>query len=152
MAGDDNLLDLAGAIVDLGHLRVAEVAFDVVALQVAAAAEDLDGVRRVLHAVVAAEHLGHGRFSREAHPLAAHGRRPPGEPLSSLDLSRHLSQHELDSLQVGERFAELNAPKSVSAGRIESGARKTECNRSDIDAGHVETRHGDLESLSLVAQ
>jgi hypothetical protein len=48
VAGDDDLLDLAGAVVDLGHLRVAEVAFDVVALQVAATAEDLDGVRRVL--------------------------------------------------------------------------------------------------------
>src|SRR5215216_846102 len=55
VASDDDLLNLAGAVVDLGHLRVAEVAFDVVALQVAAAAEDLDGVRRVLHAVVAAE-------------------------------------------------------------------------------------------------
>src|SRR5215204_444702 len=62
VAGDDDLLDLAGAIVDLGHLGVAKVAFDVVALQVATAAENLDGARRVLHAVVAAEHLGHGRF------------------------------------------------------------------------------------------
>ena len=47
VAGDDHLLDLAGSVVDLGHLGVAEVTFDVVALQVAATAEDLDGVRRV---------------------------------------------------------------------------------------------------------
>src|SRR5215216_2539873 len=57
MAGDDHLLDLAGTIVDLGHFRVSKVAFDVIALQVATAAEDLDGVRRVLHAVVTAEDL-----------------------------------------------------------------------------------------------
>src|SRR4051794_6174110 len=77
VAGEGALLDFASAVVDLGRLGVAEVALDVVALQVAAAAEDLDGVRRVLHAVVAAERLGHGRFSRETHPLAAHSRRAP---------------------------------------------------------------------------
>src|SRR5215207_3106585 len=47
MAGDDDLLDLAGAVVDLGHLGVAEIAFDVVPFQVATTAENLDGVRRV---------------------------------------------------------------------------------------------------------
>src|SRR5215208_736518 len=44
VAGDDDFLNLAGAVVNLGHLGVAEVALDVVAFQVAASAEDLNGV------------------------------------------------------------------------------------------------------------
>src|SRR5688500_12217443 len=152
MAGDDDFLDLAGAVVDLGDLGVAEVAFDVVALQVAAATEDLDGVRRVLHAVVAAEDLGHGGFPREAHALPAHGGGAPGEPPPGLDLGRHLSQHELDRLQVGERFAELGAPQGMGTRRVESGPGEPERDRGDVDAGDVETGHGDLESLPLLAE
>jgi hypothetical protein len=48
MAGDDDLLDPAGTVADLSHLRVTKVVFEVAALQAAAAAEDLDGVHRVL--------------------------------------------------------------------------------------------------------
>jgi hypothetical protein len=106
----------------------------------------------VLHAVVAAEDFGHSGFPREAHPLAAHGGGAPGEPLPGFDLGRHLGQHELDRLQIGERFAELDAAQSVSARGIESGAGEAERNRSDIDAGHVEAGHGDLEPLSLLAK
>src|SRR4051794_37171601 len=40
----------------------------------------------------------------------------------------------------------------MPAGGIESGSGETECDRRDIDAGHIETRHGDLEPLSLLTE
>src|ERR1700754_2357939 len=45
-SGDDQALDLGSALVDLGHLRVAVVAFHRELARVAIAAEDLDRVAR----------------------------------------------------------------------------------------------------------
>src|SRR3954454_7047660 len=59
LAGDDDALDLVGAFVDLGDLGVAHHALDGVLVDVAVAAEDLDGVDGDLHGVVGGEQLGH---------------------------------------------------------------------------------------------
>src|SRR5438132_12146884 len=62
LAGDDELLDLRGALVDLRDLRVAEKALYLVLARVAVAAVHLDGVGRHLHRRLAGEVLGHLRL------------------------------------------------------------------------------------------
>src|SRR4051794_27607924 len=57
--GDDDALDLVGALVDLRDLGVAHVALDRVLLDVAVAAEHLDGLDGDAHRVVGGEELGH---------------------------------------------------------------------------------------------
>src|SRR5215467_6550735 len=55
---DHEPLDLRGALIDLEQLRVAHELLDRVLLDVAVAAEDLDGVGRDLHRRVRREPLG----------------------------------------------------------------------------------------------
>src|SRR6266704_3885724 len=60
LLGDDEALDLRGALVDLEDLRVAHQLLDRVLARVAVAAEDLHGVERRLHGGVGGERLGEG--------------------------------------------------------------------------------------------
>src|SRR6188472_272614 len=57
LPGDDQPLDLRGPLVDLEQLRVAHQLLDRVLLDVAVAAEDLDGVGGDLHRRVGGEPL-----------------------------------------------------------------------------------------------
>src|ERR1700739_4574612 len=59
--GDDEPLDLVRALVDLRDLGVAHHPLHRIFLDVAVAAEDLDGLDRDLHRRVGAEQLGHRR-------------------------------------------------------------------------------------------
>src|SRR5712675_1425551 len=66
--GDDQPLDLAGPLVDLGDPRVAEVALDVELFRVAHPPVDLE--RLVRHAIgrLGGEELGHARLARVPRP------------------------------------------------------------------------------------
>src|ERR1700716_3917017 len=55
LAGDDDALDLVGPLVDLASLRVADAPRHWIFLEVAIAAEDLQGIERDLHRGVSAE-------------------------------------------------------------------------------------------------
>jgi hypothetical protein len=68
--GDDQLLDLAGALEDREDLGVAMPPLDRVVADVAGAAEDLDGVVGDPHGGLAGEQLGLGALGR-LEPLAA---------------------------------------------------------------------------------
>src|SRR5262249_27313839 len=59
LAGDHHPLDLVGALVDLGDLRVAHHPLDRELPGVAIAAEELDGVDRHLHRNIGSEGLCH---------------------------------------------------------------------------------------------
>src|SRR6266516_6855531 len=59
MPGDDQPLDLGGALVDRGDLRVAEVALDGRLAHVAVAAVDLDRLGRHPHRGLGGEQFGH---------------------------------------------------------------------------------------------
>src|SRR6184192_4732239 len=74
---DHEPLDLRGALVDLEQLRVAHELLDRVLLDVAVAAEDLDGVGRHLHRRVGGEALREGRVQGRlaAVALVEHPRR-----------------------------------------------------------------------------
>src|SRR5918999_2446275 len=66
LPSDDQPLDLRGALVDLEQLRVAHEILDRILLDVAVAAEDLDGVGRDLHGRVRREPLGERGLERRA--------------------------------------------------------------------------------------
>src|SRR6266545_3603447 len=78
-SGDHEALDLGGALVDLVQLGVPHQLLDRVLLHVPVATEDLDGVRRDLHADVGGEALGVGGLQRRAHSAVDHPRRLPAE-------------------------------------------------------------------------
>src|SRR5258707_12718685 len=71
LAGDHEALHFLRALVDLRDLRVAHEALDGVLLDVAVAAEDLDGLRRREHRDVAALELRHRRRLRQLRPVDA---------------------------------------------------------------------------------
>src|SRR5579863_1144903 len=58
LTGDNEALDLVGALVDLGEAHVAEQPFDPVSARIAIAAVDLKRVGNVLHRHVGGEQLG----------------------------------------------------------------------------------------------
>src|SRR6201997_5400350 len=76
---DHEPLDLRRALVDLEQLRVAHQLLDRVLLDVAVAAEDLDGVRWYLHSGVGGEPLREGRVKRRV-PTEALVEHPGGLP------------------------------------------------------------------------
>src|SRR4051794_13120029 len=72
-------LDLAGPLVDLGDLRVAEVALDREVGEVAVAAEDLHRLLGGPVGHLGGEHLGHGGVGGEARALVLLDRGPPDQ-------------------------------------------------------------------------
>src|SRR5207247_10124316 len=68
LAGDQDLLDLVGAVVDLEHARVAIVLLDRVVGHEAVAAVDLDGRRADALAHLGGEELRHRRLLDAAPP------------------------------------------------------------------------------------
>src|ERR1700737_1371086 len=72
LAGDDEALDLVGALIDLGEADVAEQPLDAVVTRIAVAAMDLQRVGDVFHRHVGGEQLGlRGLFGDRLPP---HGR------------------------------------------------------------------------------
>src|SRR4051794_1823486 len=69
LAGDDEPLDLAGALADLGQLGVPQVALDRILGHVAVAAVDLDGRVRHPRADLGSEELGLRRNEAEVPAL-----------------------------------------------------------------------------------
>src|SRR3954467_13677028 len=69
-----------------------------------------------------------------------------------IELGRHISEHELDGLVVGDRHVEGLAYLRIVARLLERGA--TDANRlgADPDATAVERGHGDLEPVALVPE
>src|ERR687895_746788 len=97
LTGDDQALDLRGALVDLEQLGVAHELLDRVLLDVAVAAEHLDRVGRDLHGRVGGEALGEGRVERRAAAVAVveHPRGLPGQEPCGLDLRGHVRDQEV---------------------------------------------------------
>src|SRR5439155_5859527 len=95
-AGDDQPLDLAGALVDLGHLRVAVVPLHRELTGVAVAAEDLDR----LAGPVPGDPRGEELRLRALHGVRAAGLLEPGgapdQRAGGLDLGLHLGELLLD--------------------------------------------------------
>src|SRR5712692_3208251 len=152
VSGDDELLDLRGALVDLGDLRVPEVPLDLVLLDEAVAAVDLHGVRRDAHGHLGGEELGHRRLGPEGLAPVLEERRAQREQARRLDRRRHVGQHPLDHLVLADRHAEALALARVAERGLVRRDGDADGLRGDADAAAVDGRHGDLEPLPLLAE
>src|ERR1700694_1413105 len=122
-ARDDEPLDLRRAFPDLVDLRVPEPLLDRVLLDVAVAAEHLDGVGRHLHGNVRREALGHRAFRALERPaLRRHPSGTPDEQARGVDLHRHVGELEADRLVLPEGLAELLAVLGVLERELIRGA------------------------------
>ena len=115
LAGHDDALDLVGALVDLGDLGVAHHPLEREVAGVAGAAEQLDRVGGDLHGDVGGEALG-GRAEEGQVGVAALGLGggDVDHLARGLELHRHVGEHELDALEVGDVLAELLALLDVA--------------------------------------
>src|SRR4051795_4017664 len=116
---DHEPLDLARALVDLGHLRVAVVALGRELLRVAVAAEDLDRLARPLARDPAREQLRLRTLDRVRMARLLQARRAPDERARGLDLGLHVGELLLDRLERADRTAERLALLGVRGRDVE---------------------------------
>src|SRR4051794_11107162 len=149
---DDDALDLVGALVDLGDLGVAHVALDRILLDVAVAAEDLDGLDGDAHRVVGGEELGH-RAVLGQRGLAAVGHRARlVEQLArGGGAGLHVGELELDRLQVEDRLAEGDALARVLRGVVGRALGDAHGLRGGAQPRALECPERDAQAPALVA-
>src|SRR5919197_6299561 len=99
-AGDDEALDLAGALVDLRDLGVAVVALGGELLRVAVAAEHLDRLAGLAPGHGAGEQLRLRALDRVRAAGLLEPRRAPCERARRLDLGLHVGELVLDRLEA----------------------------------------------------
>src|SRR3989440_11350861 len=134
-ARDHDALDLVRALVDLRDLGVAQEALDRVLLDVAVAAEHLDGLDGDRHRRVRAEQLGHRGVLAHVAVAAIHLRAGLVEQLPARGALRlHVGELELDRLERGDRLAELLALLGVGGGVVGRALRDPQALRRDAQA------------------
>src|SRR4051794_34800297 len=104
--GDDEALDLAGALVDLCDLGVAVVALGRELLRVAVAAEHLDGLGGLAAGDARCEQLGLGTLDRVGAAGLLEPGCAPGHRSRRLDLGLHVGELLLDLPEAADRAAE----------------------------------------------
>ena len=72
--------------------------------------------------------------------------------LRSLHAGVHIGQLELGVLELGDASAELHALLGVLDGLLHGALAQAQSLRSDTDTAAVQSLHGDLEALALLAQ
>src|SRR4051794_722773 len=130
-AGDDQALDLARALVELGDLRVAVVALGGELAGVAVAAEDLDRLAGLAARDGGGEELGLRALDgvRAAGLLQAGG--AVGQRAGALDLGLHVGELVRDRLEARDRAAEGAALLRVVGRYVERGLRDADRLRGD---------------------
>src|SRR5207249_5583696 len=146
--GDDELHDLARALVDLGDLRVAVMALRWEVREVTVAAEDLHALAPGLHRDVAREELRFSRLEDEGLAAVLERRRLPGEQARGVDLRRHVRELPLDRLVLGDLLTERLALLRVRERVLEARPRDADSLCGDPDASAIECAQRDLEALA----
>ena len=139
LAGDDQLLDFAGAFANGAELDVAIILFGGIILDEAVAAVDLHTLVGDADGDFAGKELGHAGFPREADILLIG--KPRGlidEQARSFNFRSHIGQFELDGLEFADGLAELLALLGVADRGIERALRHAESESGDGDASPVE--------------
>src|SRR5438477_367721 len=149
---DDELHDLAGPLVDLGYLRIAVVALGRKVFQIAIAPEDLHAIAAGFDRDVAREELRLGSGEDVILARVLQSCRAPGQQAGSVDLGRHVREHPLDRLKIGDLLSERLALLGIREGVLETRARDPDRLRRDRDAAAVEGRERDLVSLIRLAE
>ena len=149
---DDEPLDLARALVDLGDLGVAVVALRRELLGVAVAAEDLDRLAGLAAGDRGGEELGLRALDAVRAAGLLQPRGAPHERAGGLDLGLHVGQLLLDRAQPGDRAAERVALLRVARGEVERGLRDADGLRGDPDPAAVERAQRDAHAAAGLAQ
>src|SRR5258708_20719379 len=150
-AGDDEPLDFRRAFPDLIDLRVAEPLLDRILLDIAVAAEHLDGVCGDLHRSVRREALRHGTFRAIKCPvLRRHPAGAPDEQASGVDLHRHVGELEADGFVLPQGLAELLALLRVLQGKFLCSACDALRTGPHSRTGRLERHHGTKRSRTSV--
>src|ERR1700688_1121310 len=139
LAGNDQLLNFAGALADGTELDVAVILFGGVVLDEAVAAMDLHAFVGDAGRGFAGEELGHAGFAREADIfLIGKPRSLINEQARGLHFRGHVGELELDGLELTDGLAELLALFGVAHRGIECALRHAEAKRRDGDAPAIE--------------
>src|SRR5438552_2845373 len=149
VAGDDQLLDLAGALENAEQADIAVEAFDAVFGEIAGAAEDLQGAIGDTTAGFRREELGAGRFGADVESQVAAPGGIDDHRAGGVDLRLAVGEHRLDQLKLGDRFAELDALLGIAQGIVEHAFGNADADRGDVDAALVEHLHRRLETDAL---
>ena len=86
-----------------------------------------------------------------AEPVVEQRARAVHEQAGRVDGGRHVGEHELQALEVGDLAAELLALLHVAGREVERALRDTERLRADERPGTVERAHRVREPLALLA-
>ena len=140
--------------VDLSDLSVAHVAFNRVFASEAIAAEYLDSIGGDLHSYVRSVFLsdscvyGVGFNVGLSHFPSCF----VDSEASRFDFEFHVSEHEADSLEFSDRFAELCTFFSILNSCIVSAFRNAESLCANANTAAVEGHHSDLEAFAFFAE
>src|SRR6266511_3935543 len=146
-AGDDEALDLRGALEEGVDLRVPVPLLHREVADVALAAEDLDGLLGGPDGDLARLELAHRALAVLERLLGgAHPRRPPDEEACRVDLHLHVGELERDALVLDDLAPEGLAVLGVVEGEFVGGARDAERLGADDGPGRLERAHRRLHA------
>eukprot|EP01137_Pigoraptor_chileana_P021862 Opistho-2@86090 len=132
--------------------QVAPETFDRIVAEIAVAAEQLERVVDDLAAIVGREPLRHRREARLVGGVRGDlCRRHIEQGARGFEVSRHVGEHELRVLEIGDRLAELLAVLGIGDRFVEAALRAAERAGTDVEASAVEPRHRKAESVALGA-
>ena len=152
VGGNHNTLNFVGALVDGGNLSVPVEPLHLHALQVAAAAEDLQRVVGDLQGDVGGILLGHGGLHAVGHVgLLQLGGGVDQEP-GAAQFGGHVGNLESDVLLLADGLAKLNPLLGILHSSLIGPLGDTQGLSGDADASPVQGGHGNLEALALLAQ
>src|SRR6478672_11132106 len=143
---DDQALDLARALVDLGDLGVAVVALGREVLRVAVAAEDLDRLAGPVAGDAAGEELGLRALDRVGPAGVLQAGCAQDQRARRFDLRLHLGEPVADRLEAADRAPERRALLGVARRHVERRLGDADRLRGDPDPAAVERRERDAHA------
>src|SRR4051794_12571700 len=147
LAGDDQALDVAGALVDLADADIAVDPLDREIGEIPVAAMDLDGVGSDPLVHFRGEQFGHRRLGQAGLAGIAPGRRVEHQPARRGDLGRHIGEAERHRLMRDDLLAEGLALLRVDERRLIGRPRHADRLRGDAEAPALKVRQRDAVAL-----
>ena len=134
------------------HAQIAPEAFDRVFLEIAVAAEQLQRIVDHVRSAIGGKPLGHGGEARFVGRVVGNlGGGEIEKGTRRFQLGRHVGEHELGVLEIGDLLAELLPLLGVFDRFVEAALRTAQGTGADIEATAVEPHHRKAEAFAFVA-
>src|SRR5262249_35601036 len=146
IAGDDDLLDLARALVEAEDAHGAVEALDAVVGDIAGAAEHLHRLVGDPADQPGGEVFRTCRFHRDVLAGVALPRGIEHDALCGVGLGLAVGQHALDELELGDLLAELLAPAGIVHALVDQAFGDADADAGNVEPAAVEHLHRDLET------